>query len=112
MSSSAICEGPSSPVATPACEPTIRSEARLIDAMRMKSYARLKKAAKADANGVRPRTSKPTAAAIICCSATYISKKRSGCASANRPEKVELETSPSIATTSSRAALSAASASP
>jgi hypothetical protein len=37
MSSSAICEGPSSPVATPACEPAIRSEARLIAAMRMKS---------------------------------------------------------------------------
>mgnify|MGYP006341629189 CR=1 FL=1 len=37
MSSSAIWDGPSSPIDTPACEPESRRSARLIDAMRMKS---------------------------------------------------------------------------
>jgi hypothetical protein len=37
MSSSAICEGPSSPIETPACEPDSRRSAWLIAAMRMKS---------------------------------------------------------------------------
>ena len=37
MSSSAICDGPSSPIDTPACEPTSRMSARLIAAIRMKS---------------------------------------------------------------------------
>ena len=46
--------------------------------MRTKSYARVKNAAKVDANGFHPRTCIPTAAATICCSAMYISKKRSG----------------------------------
>ena len=36
-SSSAICEGPSSPIATPACEPTRQIFARLIAAIRTKS---------------------------------------------------------------------------
>ena len=40
MSSSAICEGPSSPMDTPACEPHRHIVARLIAAMRTKSYAR------------------------------------------------------------------------
>ena len=49
MSSSAICEGPSSPIETPACEPTSLRLARLMAAMRMKSYAREKNAANVDA---------------------------------------------------------------
>ena len=74
MSSSAICDGPSSPIETPACEPLSRMSAREIAAMRTKSYARERKAAKVEANGTQPRTWKPTAAATICCSAMNISK--------------------------------------
>ena len=73
-SSSAICEGPSSPIETPPCEPQSRMFAWLIAAIRMKSYARLKKAANEEANGTQPRTWSPTAAATSCCSAMYISK--------------------------------------
>ena len=112
MSSSAICDGPSSPIDTPACEPARRRFARLIAAMRMKSYAREKKAANVEANGFQPRALNPTAAASICCSAMYISKYRSGCAFPKISAKVELLTSPSSATTSPRAVPSAASASP
>ena len=65
-----------------------------------------------DANGTHLRTWSPTAEAIICCSAMYISKYRSGCASRKISAKVEFETSPSSATTSPRAEPSAASASP
>jgi len=54
---------------------------------------------------------KRPAAATICCSAIQISKNRSGCALANSSAWVELETSPSIATTSGIDA-SARSASP
>ena len=50
-SSSAICDGPSAPISTPACEPTRQMLAWEMAAMRMKSYARVKKAAKVDANG-------------------------------------------------------------
>ena len=74
MSSSAICDGPSSPIETPACEPERRRFAREIAAMRMKSYARERNAAKVEANGTQPRTCMPTAAATICCSAMNISK--------------------------------------
>ena len=77
-SSSAICEGPSSPIETPACEPQSLMLARLIADMRMKSKARLKKAANEDPNGTQPRTWRPTADATSCCSAMYISKYRSG----------------------------------
>jgi hypothetical protein len=48
--------------------------ARLIAAMRMKSYARLQNAAKVDANGIQCLAWSPIALATICCSATYISK--------------------------------------
>ena len=48
--------------------------AREIAAIRMKSYARVKKAAKVEANGTQSRTWKPTAAATSCCSAMNISK--------------------------------------
>ena len=51
MSSSAICDGPSSPIDTPACEPTAACRRGEIAAMRMKSYAREKNAENVDANG-------------------------------------------------------------
>src|SRR5216117_427147 len=54
----------------------------------------------------------PTAAATIFCSAMYISKKRSGATFFTSSECVELLTSASSVTTSPRATLSAASASP
>ena len=73
-SSSAICDGPSSPIDTPACEPLSRMSAREIAAMRMKSYARVKNALNVDANGTQSRTWNPTAAATSCCSAMNISK--------------------------------------
>ena len=50
-SSSAICDGPSAPISTPACEPTRQMLAREMAAIRMKSCARVRKAAKVDANG-------------------------------------------------------------
>jgi hypothetical protein len=112
MSSRPICEGPSSPIETPAWEPQSDIVARLTAAMRTKSYARDRKAAKVEANGRQPTRWSPTAAATICCSAMYISKYRSGNALANSSANVEFDTSPSRATTSDRAAPSAASASP
>ena len=51
-SSSAICEGPSWPISTPAWDPTSRMLACEMPAMRMKSYARVKNAANVDANGL------------------------------------------------------------
>ena len=54
MSSSAICDGPSSPIETPACEPASRRSTRLIAAMRTKSYAREKNAAKVETNAFQP----------------------------------------------------------
>ena len=83
-----------------------------IAAMRMKSYARVKKAANVDANGTSPSTCIPTADATMCCSAMYISKKRSGATFLKSSAWVELLTSASSTTTSARAAPSAASASP
>ena len=83
MSSRAICEGPSSPIETPACEPQSLILAREIAAIRTKSYARVMNAANVDANGFQPRTCSPTAAARSCCSAIYISKYRSGNSVAN-----------------------------
>ena len=112
MSSSAICDGPSSPIETPACEPERRRFAREIAPMRMKSYARERNAAKVEAKGTQPRTCMPTAAATSWFSAMNISKYRSSWASRNSSECVELDTSPSSATTSPRMPPSAASASP
>ena len=111
-SSSAICDGPSSPIETPACEPESLMFAREMAAMRTKSYERDWKAAKVEANGFQPRTCMPTAAATSCCSAMNISKKRSGWALPKISAYVEFETSPSSATTSPCAAPTAASASP
>ena len=73
-SSRPICEGPSSPIETPACEPESAIVARLTAAIRTKSYARVRNAANVEANGFQPRAWSPTAAAINCCSAMYISK--------------------------------------
>ena len=72
----------------------------------------MKNAANVDANGRSPSTCMPTAAATIFCSAMYISKKRSGATFFTSSECVELLTSASSVTTSLRATLSAASASP
>ena len=68
-SSSAICDGPSSPIDTPACEPAIFMFRSLIAAMRMKSPARVRNAANVDGNGIAPRAARPIAAPIIACSA-------------------------------------------
>ena len=73
-SSRPICDGPSSPMLTPACEPQRWIVALLTDAMRIKSKARVKKAAKVEQNGRLPNTARPTAAPTICCSAINISK--------------------------------------
>ena len=51
-SSSAICDGPSWPISTPACEPLRRMLACDTAAILMKSYARVKKAANVDAKGM------------------------------------------------------------
>ena len=69
MSSSAICDGPSSPIDTPACEPASFTFELLIAAMRMKSYARDRKHANVDGNGIAPRAERPIAAPIMACSA-------------------------------------------
>ena len=74
MSSSAICDGPSSPIETPACEPDSVRFAREIAAIRTKSYARERNAENVETYGVQPRTCIPTAAATSCCSAMNISK--------------------------------------
>ena len=59
-SSSPICEGPSSPIDTPACEPTRFKVACEIAAIRIWSKARVKKAANVAANGRQPRVCRPT----------------------------------------------------
>ncbi len=43
--------------------------APLTDAIRTKSWARVRKAAKVEAYGTQPRAASPTAAATSCCSA-------------------------------------------
>ena len=60
-SSSAICDGPSSPIDTPACEPASFTLTLLIAAMRMKSAARVRNAANVDGNGIAPRAASPIA---------------------------------------------------
>ena len=71
-SSSAICEGPSSPIETPACEPASFTLALLMPAIRMKSEARVRKHANVDGNGMAPRLASPIAAPTITCSAMNI----------------------------------------
>lgn len=68
-SSRPICEGPSWPMAAPAWEPTRLTPDPLIDAMRMKSWARVRNAANVAAYGTQPRAARPTEAATSCCSA-------------------------------------------
>ena len=60
---------PSSPIETPACEPAIFTFRPLMAAIRMKSAARDRNAAKVDGNGMAPRLASPIAAPIITCSA-------------------------------------------
>ena len=72
-SSSAICEGPSSPIDTPACEPASLTLTLLIAAIRMKSAARVRKHAKVEGNGIAPRAARPIAAPTITCSAMKVS---------------------------------------
>ena len=68
-SSSAICDGPSSPIDTPACDPASLMLRFEMPAMRMKSLARSRKHANVDGNGIAPRAASPIAAPIITCSA-------------------------------------------
>ncbi len=68
-SSSAICDGPSSPIEIPACDPANFTATWLMAAMRMKSAARDRKQANVDGNGIAPRAAKPMAAPTITCSA-------------------------------------------
>ena len=60
--------------------------------MRIWSCARDQNAAKVETNGTLPRRDSPSATPTIFCSAIYISKKRSGCASLNVSAPVELLT--------------------
>ena len=80
---------------TPACEPTILRFAAEYGLIRIWSKARVRKAANVETKGSLPRQASPTAALTMFCSAMYISKKRSGCASLNVAALVELLTSPS-----------------
>ena len=77
-SSSAICEGPSSPIDTPACDPQRRRSARPIAAIRIWSYARVRNAPNVAAKAIFPSAYRPVCAPIIVCSAMYIWTKRSG----------------------------------
>ena len=54
MSSKPICDGPSSPMLTPTCEPTSLTFAIEIPATRIWSKARVRKQAKVEANGTLP----------------------------------------------------------
>ena len=65
----AICDGPSSPIDTPACDPASLTLTPLMQAIRMKSYARVRKQAKLDGNGMAPRLAMPIAAPTMTCSA-------------------------------------------
>src|SRR5436309_15852524 len=50
--SSAICDGPSSPIDTPACDPASFTPTLLMAAMRMKYAARVRKHAKVGGHGM------------------------------------------------------------
>ena len=68
-SSSAICDGPSSPIETPACEPQSRRSARPIAPIRMKSLARVKNAPNVAENATLPSACNPICAPTMVCSA-------------------------------------------
>src|SRR5688572_22376061 len=112
MSSKPICEGPSSPMLTPTWVPTSLILDWLIAAMRMKSYARVKKAANVAAKGIFPQAAKPAAEPSMLCSAMKFSKKLLGNFLPNFSVYVEFLTSASSATTSGLTAPSASSATP
>src|SRR3989344_1462018 len=78
ISSRPIWDGPSSPIDTPACEPTNFMLALEYAAIRIWSCARDQNAAKVEAKGIFPLFESPIATPTIFCSAIYISKKRSG----------------------------------
>ena len=77
-SSSAIWDGPSSPIDTPACEPASLTPSDEMPAMRMKSLARSRKHANVDGNGMAPRLARPIATPTIACSAMNVWMNRSG----------------------------------
>ena len=99
-SSTAICDGPSSPIETPACDPHRRRFARLIAPMRTKSAARDRNAPNVAANAVLPSACMPVWAPTTHCSAMYIWKNRSGATASKSSVWVELPTSPSRTTRS------------
>jgi hypothetical protein len=68
-SSSAIWDGPSSPIEMPACDPHRRRSARLIAPIRIWSAARVQKAPNVAAKAVLPSACRPVAAPSIVCSA-------------------------------------------
>ena len=68
-SSSAICDGPSSPIDTPACEPQSRRSARPMAPIRTKSVARVKNAPNVAENATFPSACMPICAPTIVCSA-------------------------------------------
>ena len=68
-SSRPICDGPSSPMDTPQCVPTILILRLLMAAKRMKSYARVTKHENSAANGTLPRAASPMATPTMFCSA-------------------------------------------
>ena len=111
-SSTAICEGPSSPIEIPACEPLIRRSARLIAPIRIWSAARVRNAPNVAANAVLPRACSPVCTPIMLCSAMYIWTNRSGATASTSSVYVELPTSPSRTTRSTSRRASHASASP
>lgn len=67
----------------------------LIAAIRMKSWALVKKEAKVDATGFRPTDCMPTAVPSIVCSAMNISRNWSGGGPVRLDLRVEFDTSPS-----------------
>ena len=72
-SSSAICDGPSSPIDTPACEPASLTLSIEIPAMRTKSLRALEESTRSvDGNGMAPRLASPIAAPTIACSAMNV----------------------------------------
>ena len=76
-SSSAICDGPSSPIEMPACEPVSFTLTAEMPAILMKSAALVRKHANVDAKGTAPRAASPIDIPTMTCSAMKFSKKRS-----------------------------------
>ena len=81
-SSTAICDGPSSPIETPACVPHRRRSALLIAPIRIWSAARARNAPNVAANAFLPIAWSPVWTPIMHCSAMYIWTNRSGATAA------------------------------